>query len=44
MIGSLRENLKHLKWVIWAVIGAFVLTIFAVWGGGARQGEAIAAD
>jgi peptidyl-prolyl cis-trans isomerase D len=44
MIGSMRENLKHLKWVIWAVVGAFMVSIFAFWGGGAQRGEGIAAD
>jgi peptidyl-prolyl cis-trans isomerase D len=34
----MRENLRHLKWIIWVVIGAFVILIFAVWGG-AGQGS-----
>lgn len=38
MIGSMRDNLKHLNWVIWATIGAFILTIFALWGGGLKSG------
>ena len=36
MLNVFRENLKHLKWVLLLVVASFVLTIFAVWGGGVR--------
>jgi len=34
MLNVFRENLKHLKWVLLLVVASFILTIFAVWGGG----------
>ena len=34
MLNVFRENLRHLKWVLLAVVASFILTIFAVWGGG----------
>ncbi len=34
MLNVFRENLKHLKWVLLLVVASFVITIFAVWGGG----------
>ncbi len=34
MLNVFRENLKHLKWVLLAVVASFIVTIFAVWGGG----------
>jgi peptidyl-prolyl cis-trans isomerase D len=34
MLNVFRENLRHLKWVLVAVVLSFILTIFAVWGGG----------
>ena len=38
MLNVFRENLKHLKWVLLAVVASFILTIFAVWGGGIGSG------
>jgi len=29
----LRDNLKSLKWVLWLVVGVFVLLVFFGWGG-----------
>ena len=37
MLNVFRENLKSLKWVLWLVVAAFVITTFAVWGGGVSQ-------
>lgn len=34
MLKILRENLKKLKWVLLFVVVAFIITIFAQWGGG----------
>jgi peptidyl-prolyl cis-trans isomerase D len=34
MLNVFRENLRHLKWILLAVVFSFILTIFAVWGGG----------
>ena len=39
MLNVFRENLKHLKWVLLAVVASFILTIFAVWGGGIGSGN-----
>ena len=40
MLKQLRENFKHLKWILWAVIAIFVLFVFVDWGMGyfARRG------
>lgn len=38
MLKAFRDNLKHLKWLLILVIAAFVLAIFAVWGGGVQDG------
>ena len=41
----LRDNLKHLKWVLWFVVIVFVLLVFVDWGtgrsGGTREGVAV---
>ncbi len=41
----LRDNLKHLKWVLWFVVIVFVLLVFVDWGtgrsGGVREGVAV---
>ncbi|MEW5805954.1 MAG: peptidylprolyl isomerase [Acidobacteriota bacterium] len=34
MLNVLRENLRHLKWILLLVVASFIITIFAVWGGG----------
>ncbi len=39
MLKTLRENFKHLKWVLWAVIVIFVLFVFLDWGMGSQVGE-----
>jgi peptidyl-prolyl cis-trans isomerase D len=40
MLKSMRKNVKSLAPVMWIVIIAFVITIFAVWGGAGRTGDA----
>jgi peptidyl-prolyl cis-trans isomerase D len=39
MLNVFRENLKHLKWILLFVVASFILTIFAVWGGGIGRGD-----
>lgn len=39
MLKAMRKNVKSLSPVLWIVIAAFVITIFAVWGGASRVGE-----
>ncbi len=39
MLKNMRKNVKSLAPVLWAVIIAFVISIFAVWGGAGRLGE-----
>jgi peptidyl-prolyl cis-trans isomerase D len=43
MLKSMRRNVKKLAPTLWLVIAAFIVTIFAVWGGAGRLGEARAA-
>jgi peptidyl-prolyl cis-trans isomerase D len=38
MLKELRENFKHLKWILWAVIAIFVLFVFVDWGMGSSRG------
>jgi len=38
MLKMMRENLKHLKWVLWFVVFVFVLLIFVEWGAGRLRG------
>jgi peptidyl-prolyl cis-trans isomerase D len=38
MLKQLRENFKHLKWILWAVIAVFVLFVFVDWGMGNSRG------
>ncbi len=38
MLKTFRENFKHLKWVLWAVIAVFVIFVFVDWGMGAAGG------
>jgi peptidyl-prolyl cis-trans isomerase D len=40
MLKSLRENFKHLQWILWAVIVVFVIFVFADWGMGSQRGGA----
>ncbi|UCC38275.1 MAG: SurA N-terminal domain-containing protein [Candidatus Aminicenantes bacterium] len=44
MLKAMRKNVKQLSPILWIVIGAFIITIFAVWGGGVRSGEGGPAD
>ena len=38
MLKELRENFKHLKWILWVVIAIFVLFVFVDWGLGSSRG------
>jgi len=38
MLKSMRQNVKSLAPVLWFVIAAFIITIFATWGGGGEIG------
>lgn len=41
MLKQLRENFRHLKWILWGVIAVFVLFVFVDWGmGSSRPGAA----
>lgn len=37
----MRKNVKSLSPILWIVIAAFIITIFAVWGGGLGEGRAV---
>lgn len=39
MLKAMRKNLKALAPTLWIVIAAFIIAIFAVWGGAGRLGE-----
>ena len=39
----LRDNLRHLKFVLWGVVLVFVLLVFVDWGAG-RSGGPIGGD
>jgi peptidyl-prolyl cis-trans isomerase D len=39
MLKAMRKNVKSLAPTLWIVIAAFVVAIFAVWGGAGRLGE-----
>ena len=39
MLKAMRKNVKKLAPTLWLVIAAFIVTIFAVWGGAGRLGE-----
>ena len=43
MLKALRENFKHLQWILWGVIAVFVIFVFADWGMGSQRGGAEAA-
>ncbi len=45
MLRVLRDNLRYLSWILWAVILIFVFFVFAEWGGagqGLQGGQAVA--
>jgi peptidyl-prolyl cis-trans isomerase D len=44
MLNVFRENLRHLKWILLLVVFSFILTIYAVWGGGVSQRGSSQAD
>ncbi len=37
MLKNLRENFKHLKWILWLVIAIFVAFVFVNWGMGSSR-------
>jgi len=39
MLNVFRENLRHLKWILLLVVFSFILTIYAVWGGGVSRND-----
>jgi len=39
MLKTMRKNVKSLAPTLWIVIAAFIVAIFAVWGGAGRLGE-----
>ncbi len=39
MLKAMRKNVRKLSPSLWIVIAAFIIAIFAVWGGGGRLGE-----
>jgi hypothetical protein len=39
MLKTMRKNVKALAPMLWIVIATFVISIFAIWGGGGRLGE-----
>jgi peptidyl-prolyl cis-trans isomerase D len=39
MLKSMRNNVKSLAPILWGVIAAFIISIFAVWGGGGELGK-----
>lgn len=44
MLKAMRKNVKSLAPTLWLVIIAFIITIFAVWGGAGRLGESRATN
>ena len=41
MLKLMRDSFQHLKWILVAIVAAFILLIFVDWGaGGARSGDA----
>ncbi len=44
MLKSMRKNVKSLSPILWFIIAAFILSIFAIWGGGGEIGGKRAAS
>lgn len=44
MLKAMRKNVKSLAPTLWIVIAAFIIAIFAVWGGAGRLGESRATN
>jgi peptidyl-prolyl cis-trans isomerase D len=40
MLKTMRKNVKSLKPVLWIVVATFIVSIWAIWGGAGRLGEA----
>ena len=37
MLKVLRDNVKYLSWILWVIIGLFVLFVFVDFGTGVRN-------
>lgn len=44
MLKTMRKNVKSLKPVLWIVVATFIVSIWAIWGGGGRLGEGMASN
>jgi peptidyl-prolyl cis-trans isomerase D len=40
MLKTMRKNVKSLKWILWIIVATFIISIFFIWGGAGRLGEA----
>jgi peptidyl-prolyl cis-trans isomerase D len=40
MLKTMRKNVKSLKWILWIIVATFIVSIFFIWGGAGRLGEA----
>jgi len=40
MLKTMRKNVKSLKPILWIIVGTFIVSIWAIWGGAGRLGEA----
>ncbi len=44
MLKTMRKNVKALKPVLWIIVATFLISIWAIWGGAGRLGEATGAN
>jgi peptidyl-prolyl cis-trans isomerase D len=42
MLKTMRKNVKSLKWVLWFVVAAFIVSIFIIWGGSGQLSKGFA--
>jgi peptidyl-prolyl cis-trans isomerase D len=40
MLKTMRKNVKALKPILWIIVATFIISIWAIWGGAGRLGEA----
>jgi peptidyl-prolyl cis-trans isomerase D len=40
MLKTMRKNVKSLKPILWIIVATFIISIWAIWGGAGRLGEA----
>ncbi|HEY0787430.1 MAG TPA: SurA N-terminal domain-containing protein, partial [Thermoanaerobaculia bacterium] len=38
MLKVMRDSFKHLKWILLLIVAAFIIMVFAQWGGGGQAG------